>query len=204
MKDFNNIMLELSSISQPVADMPNNNPFIVPEAYFSTLPAKLLSRIEQENTRFQPLSPLLESLKKENPFVVPENYISSFKVSIPQKEGLVVPFFSIKNMLKYAAAAAIVGIIATFAVLLNKTEDKTALAFTADQSAISEDAFALYLSESELVENEQSLTIEIEQSESFLVNLNPKLISEILTEIPENDISTYMSLIDFEDLNSMN
>ena len=204
MKDFNNIVLELSSISQPVADMPNNNPFTVPEAYFSTFSAKLLSRIEQENTSFQPLSPLLESLKKENPFVVPENYISSFKVSIPQKEGLVVPFFSIKNMLKYAAAAAIVGIIATFAVLLNKTEDKTALAFAVDRSAISEDAFALYLSESELVENEQSLTIEIEQSESFLVNLNPKLISEILTEIPENDISTYMSLIDFEDLNSMN
>ena len=204
MKDFNNIVLELSSISQPVADMPNNNPFIVPEAYFSTFPAKLLSRIEEENSRFQPLSPLLESLKKENPFVVPENYISSFKVSIPQKEGLVVPFFSIKNMLKYAAAAAIVGIIATFAVLQNKTEDKTALAFAVDRSAISEDAFALYLSESELVENEQNLNIEIEQSESFLVNLNPKLISEILTEIPENDISTYMSLIDFEDLNSMN
>ena len=54
------------------------------------------------------------------------------------------------------------------------------------------------------MENEQTLNIEIEQSESFLVNLNPKLISEILTEIPENDISTYMSLLEFEDLNSMN
>ena len=204
MKDFNNIILELTHISQTVADTPNNNPFVVPEAYFSNFQTKLLSRIEHENTRVQPLSPLLESLKKENPFVVPENYISSFKVSIPQKEGLLVPFFSIKNMLKYAAAAAIVGIIATFAVLSNKTEEKTALAFTADQSAISEDAFALYLSESELVENEQNLNIEIEQSESFLVNLNPKLISEILTEIPENDISTYMSLLEFEDLNSMN
>ena len=204
MKDLNNIALELSSISQPVADIANTNPFIVPEAYFSTFQTKLLSRIEHENTRVQPLSPLLESLKKENPFVVPENYISSFKVSIPQKEGLLVPFFSIKNMLKYAAAAAIVGIIATFAVLSNKTEEKTAVAFAADQSAISEDAFALYLSESELVENEQNQHIEIDHSESFLVDLNPKLISEILTEIPENDISTYMNLIEFEDLNRMN
>jgi hypothetical protein len=204
MKDFNNIVLELSSISQPVADMPNNNPFTVPEAYFSTLPAKLLSRIEQENTRFQPLSPLLESLKKENPFVVPENYISSFKVSLPQKEGLLVPFFSIKNMLKYAAAAAIVGIIATFAALSNKTEEKTAVAFTAEQSSISEEAFAFFLSESGLSENEQNQNIEIDLSESLLVNLNPKLISEILTEIPENDISTYMNLIEFEDLNKMN
>jgi hypothetical protein len=204
MKDFNNIMLELSSISQPVADMPNNKPFTVPEAYFSTFPAKLLSRIEQENTSFQTLSPLLESLKKENPFVVPENYISSFKVSLPQKEGLLVPFFSIKNMLKYAAAAAIVGIIATFAVLSNKTEEKTAVAFTAEQSSISEEAFAFFLSESGLSENEQNQNIEIDLSESLLVNLNPKLISEILTEIPENDISTYMNLIEFEDLNKMN
>ncbi len=204
MKDFNNIVLELTHISQTVADIPNNNPFVVPEAYFSTFQTKLLGRIEHENTRFQPLSPLLESLKKENPFVVPENYISSFKVSIPKKEGLLVPFFSIKNMLKYAAAAAIIGIIATFDVLSNKTEEKTALAFTTDRSTISEDAFALYLSESELLENEQNLNIEIEQSESILVNLNSKLISEILTEIPENDISTYMSLLEFEDLNSMN
>jgi hypothetical protein len=204
MEDLNNIVSELSSISQPVADLPNNNPFSLPEDYFSTFPAKLLSRIEQENTSFQTLSPLLESLKKENPFVVPENYISSFKVSIPQKEGLLVPFFSIKNMLKYAAAAAIVGIIATFAVLSNKTEEKTAVAFTAEQSSISEEAFAFFLSESGLSENEQNQNIEIDLSESLLVNLNPKLISEILTEIPENDISTYMNLIEFEDLNKMN
>ena len=164
MKDLNNIALELSSISQPVADMPNTNPFIVPEAYFSSFQTKLLRRIENETTRFQTLSPLLESLKNENPFVLPENYISNFKVSIPQKEGLLVPFFSIKKMLKYAAAAAIVGIITTFAILSNETGEKTAVAFATDQSAISEDAFALYLSESELVENEQNQHIEIDHS----------------------------------------
>lgn len=204
MKDSVNIALELSSISQPVADMPNTNPFIVPEAYFSTFQTKLFRSIEDQSTRFEALSPLLESLKKENPFVLPENYISSFKVSIPKKEEVLLPFFSIKTMLKYAAAAAIVGIIATFALPSIKTKEETAVAFRADQPTISEDAFARYLGESAWMENEQNQHIEIDHSESFLVNLNPLLISQILTEINENDISTYMNIIEFEDLNRMN
>jgi hypothetical protein len=115
-----------------------------------------------------------------------------------------VPMFSLNKVLKYAVAAAILGIITTFAVLQNKTEDPSGLAKSENESLISADAFALFLSESEIVEDAESQQAEIEESGSLLVNLDSKAISEILTEISENEISTYLDLIKYEDPNRMN
>ncbi|MEY4628197.1 MAG: hypothetical protein RLZZ595_523 [Bacteroidota bacterium] len=204
MKDPNYIQVELSSISKTVAELPQNTPFVVPEGYFTDFSSIILDRIYSENIDNQELSPLLLSLRKENPFVVPDNYIVNFKAPIPVEQARIVPMFSLNKVLKYAVAAAIVGIITTFAVLQNKTEDAGGMAKSENESIISADAFALYLSESEIVEDAESQQAEIEESGSLLVNLDSKAISEILTEISENEISTYLDLIKYEDPNRMN
>jgi hypothetical protein len=204
LKDPNYIQVELSSISKTVAELPQNTPFVVPEGYFTDFSSIILDRIYSENIDNQELSPLLLSLRKENPFVVPDNYIVNFKAPIPVEQARIVPMFSLNKVLKYAVAAAIVGIITTFAVLQNKTEDAGGMAKSENESIISADAFALYLSESEIVEDAESQQAEIEESGSLLVNLDSKAISEILTEISENEISTYLDLIKYEDPNRMN
>jgi hypothetical protein len=204
LKDPNHIQIELSSISKTLAELPQNTPFVVPEGYFTDFSSIILDRIYSENIDNQELSPLLLSLRKENPFVLPDNYIVNFKAPIPAEQARIVPMFSLNKVLKYAVAAAILGIITTFAVLQNKTEDPSGLAKSENESLISADAFALFLSESEIVEDAESQQAEIEESGSLLVNLDSKAISEILTEISENEISTYLDLIKYEDPNRMN
>jgi hypothetical protein len=69
---------------------------------------------------------------------------------------------------------------------------------------ISTDAFALYLSEAEMIEEDDVLETVIADSQSLLVQMDAKVISELLTEIPETEISNYIDIMKSEDPNLMN
>ena len=203
MKDHHPIQSELSAISPLLAEMPKNNPFAAPEGYFNQFSNRILAKIESQETEKETLSPLLQSLKKDNPFTVPPDYMQEFKVNISPKKAKIVPLFNLKAVLKYEAAAAVIGIIATFATLFFSGEEKASIAKATDDAVISADAFDLFLSETASIEEEQTEAFE-EESQSLLVQMDANMVSEILTEIPENEISTYIDLIKNEDLNMMN
>jgi len=203
MNDHHPIQSELSAISPLLAEMPKSTPFVAPEGYFEQFSNRILAKIEAQETEKEELSPLLQSLKKENPFSVPPAYLQEFKVNVTPKEAKVIPLFNLKAVLKYAAAAAVVGIIATFATLFFSGEEKGAIAKASAETVISADAFDLFLSETASIEEEETEDFE-EESQSLLVQMDANMVSEILTEIPENEISTYIDLIKNEDLNMMN
>lgn len=203
MKDQQQISSEIKSISSVVAGLPKSHPFQVPESYFNQFSDKLLHQISAQETEKEELSALLQSLRKENPFSTPADYLSQFKVEIPTTETKVVRLFNTKTVLKYAAAAAVIGIIATFASLFLNNEPINAIAQSTDETKISSDAFALYLSETEDL-NESEIDASIEDTQSLLVQMDAGLVSEMLKEIPENEISTYLDLMKNEGLNMMN
>lgn len=203
MNNHHPIQSDLSAISTLLAKMPKNTPFVAPEGYFEQFSNRILAKIEAQETEKEELSPLLQSLKKENPFSVPPAYLQEFKVNVTPKEAKVIPLFNLKAVLKYAAAAAVVGIIATFATLFFSAEEKGAMAKASEETVISTDAFDLFLSETASIEEEETEDFE-EESQSLLVQMDANMVSEILTEIPENEISTYIDLIKNEDLNMMN
>jgi hypothetical protein len=203
MKDHQTIQSELSAISPLLAEMPKSNPFVAPDGYFNQFSKRILSKIDEQVTEKEELSPLLQSLKKENPFSVPPAYLQEFKVNVTPKEAKVIPLFNLKAVLKYAAAAAVVGIIVTFATLFFSNQEKRSMASTTEEAVISADAFDLFLSETASIEGQQTEAFE-EESQSLLVQMDAKMVSEILTEIPENEISTYIDLIKNEDPNLMN
>ena len=203
MKDHQTIQSELSAISPLLAEMPKSNPFVAPDGYFNQFSNRILSKIDEQVTEKEELSPLLQSLKKENPFSVPPAYLQEFKVNVTPKEAKVIPLFNLKAVLKYAAAAAVVGIIVTFATLFFSNQEKRSMASTTEEAVISADAFDLFLSETASIEGQQTEAFE-EESQSLLVQMDAKMVSEILTEIPENEISTYIDLIKNEDPNLMN
>lgn len=203
MNDHNPIQSELSAISPLLAEIPKSTPFVAPKGYFDQFSNRILAKIEAQETEKEELSPLLQSLKKENPFSVPPAYLQEFKVNVTPKEAKVIPLFNLKAVLKYAAAAAVVGIIATFATLFFSGEEKGAMAKASEETVISADAFDLFLSETASIEEEETEDFE-EESQSLLVQMDANMVSEILTEIPENEISTYIDLIKNEDLNMMN
>jgi len=203
MKEHHPIQSELSAISPLLAEMPKSNPFAAPNGYFNQFSNCILAKIEAQDTENELLSPILQSLKKENPYSVPSDYMQEFKVNISPKKSKIIPLFNLKTVLKYAAAAAVVGIIATFAILQFSSAEKGEMAKAIEQTVISSDAFDLFLSETASIEEEQIEASE-DESQSLLVQMDAKMVSEILAEIPETEISNYVDLIKNEDLNMIN
>jgi hypothetical protein len=204
MKDQQNILLELTSLSPFVADLPKNTPFEAPEGYFQEFSSRIIEQIQLQNIENDGLSPFMQSLKKENPFSVPADYLNEFKIDVSPKKAKIVPLFSLKAVLKYEVAAAVIGIIVTFATLFFSNTDKSTFAKSNANTLISTDAFALYLSESEMIDTEEELETVMDDSQSLLVQMDAKVVSELLTEIPETVISSYIDFTKSEDPNLMN
>ena len=211
MPSIDNISSELASLSQHVAQLPKNTPFSVPHHYFDSFPTRLMKTIltEAPEQDLIELSPLLKSLKHENPYTLPEGYFNNIKVEIPRNQEPVVEMFRLTSWIKYAAAACLVGIIATV-FFVSKTENANQLASLPKEpetfhNKVSHDAIALYLEEmdnltvSETIENEQ-----VDAASNLLVDLNSETIKEILQEIPDKDISFYMNQDGLVDVQSLN
>lgn len=200
MKDPNPILSELSSISQLVADLPKNTPFEAPKSYFTNFSEQISTKIKTQETEKEALSPLLQSLKKENPYTLPSDYHIQFRVDTSMNETQVVKLFNLKAVLKYAVAASIIGIITTFVFLFSINEKQIQLAKSTDQSSISADAFAMFLNDVISIE-EDELVNTLEDSQSLLVQMDANMVREILSEIPENEISNYIDINMNDDFN---
>jgi predicted DNA-binding protein len=211
MSSIDNISEELTSLSQHVAQLPKNTPFSVPFGYFNHFHDRLMVAIQNEapEQELLELSPLLNSLKNENPYSIPEGYFNKSNVEIPRKQVPVVGMHKLGSWVKYAAAACLVGILATvFIVSQNNGETQLAgLSKETDtlQNKVSHDAIAMYLEEmdnlsvAETTENEQ-----LDSSTNLLVDMNSETIKEILQEIPDKDISLYIDQDGLEDVQSLN
>ena len=211
MSSTDNISEELTSLSQHVAQLPKNTPFALPNGYFDNFPARLMDSTQHEAPKQELIehSPLLQSLKQHNPYTIPEGYFNHFKVDIQKNQALVVRMFSLRSWAKYAAAACLLGTIATV-FFVSKTENAIPLASRSKepetfQQKVSPDAIAMYLEEMdnlslvEPTENEQ-----IETGSNLLVDMNSETIQEILQEIPDIDISLYMDQNGLGDVQSLN
>lgn len=198
-KDFN-IENEMSSLSKTVANLSKENPFSLPSTYFSEFPARILQKIENELlVEEEPvLSNKLLLLKDQNPFELPPQYFEYFSVQPPVKKGKLIQFFS-HSWTSYAAAACMVGLI--FGIInIYTVRDQGNLA----SKTISKDEIENYLTETEglaIIEKEpESIGLE----SNSLVDVSSTSIAEMLKEIPDKDISRYMDLNAFDEMNKIN
>lgn len=211
MPSLDNISSELASLSQDVAKLPKSNPFSLPQDYFDSFSTRLMETILNEGSEQDliELSPLLKSLKHENPYTIPEGYFNNLKVEIPRNQAPVIGMKKFGSWVRYAAAACLLGIIATV-FFVSKTENGNQLAGLPKeaetfQQKISPDAIALYLEEMdnlsvvETNENEQ-----VDTASNLLVDMSSETIKEILEEIPDKDIELYMDQDGLGDVQSLN
>ena len=211
MPSIDNIQEELTALSQHVAQLPKNTPFTVPNGYFNNFPARLMDAIHLEAPEQEliELSPLLKSLKHENPYTTPEGYFRHFKVEIAANQAPVVGMFRFRSWVKYAAAACLLGIIASV-FFVSKIETEMPLASLSKESEtfqhkVSPDAIAMYLEEMDkfsLVETDDNE--QVETGSNLLVDLSSETIKKILQEIPDKDISFYMDQDGLGDVHSLN
>lgn len=206
-----NIQEELTSLSQHVAQLPKNTPYAVPRDYFESFETRLMNAIQNEAPEQESieLSPLLKSLKHENPYAIPEGYFNNLKVEMPGEQAPVVGMHRLGSWIKYAAAACLVGIIATVFFVSQHDIETEPPSLTKEtetlQNKVSPDAIAIYLEEmdnlslAETTENEQ-----VDTASNLLVDMSRETIKEILQEIPDKDISLYMDQDGLEDVQTLN
>jgi hypothetical protein len=187
------IQQELNEISQSVAELTENTPYRVPKAYFDHFPAQLIQKIK--DLEVEPATDFLSGLKNELPFEVPAGYFSSFQAEIPKeniKSAQIIPF---RRILRYAVAACAIGVACLWAYKVDSLRipaQPETLAEATFEEKISLDAYNSYLNESAVAEIPDQELDDHEVDGTLLVEINSNTIQEMLQEIPENDISSYL------------
>jgi hypothetical protein len=189
--------------------------FATPENYFSKLPGHLMARIKEldnelsASKEIETLSPLLASLKNQNVFAVDYGYFSGFTVNT-KTEAPVVKMQVFNRFWKYAAAAAIAGVMAISAFLVEDYNVKPVdgsmatelrIAKTFKNSAqlsnaineLSADDIITYLDQSSTADDESDLANSV---------LEKELPSREDYLIDENTLNNYLKKIDVKSSNN--
>lgn len=199
MKSTADMTSELSAISQAVNNLPRNTPFLVPPSYFETFVEKIKQRIDQEEmsktSEIEIHSPLLQSMKKENPYSLPQDYFQDFHVNYSKSEGKIIPLFRARNIIRYAAAACITGILISLFLSsdFNINQQLTAGSTEMHPSDLSSDAVETYLSYIDGLGVEAGRDDFVETEGNSLVDISRETIGQILSELSESGIDQYMN-----------
>ncbi|MFT3705852.1 MAG: hypothetical protein QM802_26035 [Agriterribacter sp.] len=215
----NNIDDELKEVSDgTLLNMQKSNVFEVPDGYFATLPEKILNIVLKKNRdehltaqeEIIELSPTLAALKDKKTWSVPSGYFETFSndlaktVAEPEPVAL-APVRSIntrKPWLRYAAAAAVIGLISLVAVLFSN--NKKVLPDIVAESAknnniesidnfngVSDGALSQYLSDTP----GQLAPVVDSTDENFynvaLLNVSDKDLGDIIHQMPDEDLISY-------------
>jgi hypothetical protein len=129
--EADNVVEELASLSPLLSKISKQTPYTAPEGYFDNLEKKLEQTIinNKEQTakeELENISPLLGELKKQTTYTLPEGYFENLRPIItkenPVHETKVISITS-RKWFRYAAAALVIGFVATIGLLLlNKPE----------------------------------------------------------------------------------
>lgn len=122
---------ELASLSPLLSKISKQLPYTVPAGYFDTLERKLEQTIKGDNDQAateesESISPLLSGLKNKTTYTVPAGYFENLQPPIakenPIRETKVISITS-RKWFRYAAAALVIGFVATIGLLLIKKPD---------------------------------------------------------------------------------
>src|SRR5215204_1720460 len=116
---------ELESLSPLLSKLDKAVPFTIPDEYFQHLSGNVMAgmkAIDFVNEELENLSPLMDGLRNENVYEVPPNYFAEFPAIVlsrakEQKPAKVVSMSFGKKVMRYAAAAIVIGIVITAAML---------------------------------------------------------------------------------------
>ncbi len=215
------ISAELHEISTTVAGIERINPFSVPDNYFATFPEKILAIIYQyeigsssPKEEIESISPLLASLRTKQTLSVPQGYFEQFTFEAPNqanrhKEIPVVSVHSFstgKKWLRYAAAAAIAGLIGLGIVFfLNNSTDIPADStvnqkeLTSEQSNNNSLTNLNEISDNVLDEYLAEMPVGLQEPDSAesaffnlaILNIDDKGVSDLLHEFSDEDLQSF-------------
>lgn len=125
----NSVSEELENLSPLLNSISRKVPFSLPEDYFAGFSDNVLTgalAVEFVNEELENLSPLMNSLKSISVYQTPEGYFESFsntvinKIQSHPQQAKVISINKRKSWLRYAVAAAVIGVIATSTLFIFK------------------------------------------------------------------------------------
>ncbi len=194
---------ETAGLSPLLNGLDKQMPYTVPQGYFNGIEERMLKAVtgaeQTAKEELESISPLLSGLKKDMPFNVPQGYFENMAAGKPEeKQTAKVITLSSKKWFKYAAAAILVGVIATTSILLIKKDtidpDKNSFAWIEKNTKkVSTDE----------IENFVKLTDETLGQKEVLVNADKLVeVKDLIKDIPEKDIQDFLDDLPYEENNS--
>ena len=197
---------ELESLSPLLSKLDKKVPFSIPSGYFDELTDNVVSgtkAIALVNEELENLSPLMSSLKTENVYEVPVQYFESLPATIlskvkEQRPAKVVSMNFRRNLMRYAAAAVIAGIIVTAGFLFmnrQSSSDFPDSVVLADEK-IQQEALnnVKGLSDDEIVNFLETLSAPLDfLSMASSPEINADDMKLMLADIPDAELTQYLA-----------
>lgn len=188
--------VELEEIAPFLNSLPKTNPYTVPTGYFAELPTHTsdgAQAIALVNETLENLSPLLGGLRQKQVYQVPEQYFNTLPAQLLKaaKAGNTATLITIgfrKKIFRYAAAAAIAGLLLTGYFLYRNSSSPG----TPDQIATTAEKVRQEVSDEELqryLESEYLPTTESVASETAETSIDMK---EMLADISDEELQKYV------------
>jgi hypothetical protein len=179
---------ELSELSPLLAGLSKKMPYSVPVDYFEQLHTE-----ESAATELASISPLLSGLKKEMPYSVPAGYFEDLVDSVAKKavkkETKVIAITS-RKWFRYAAAAVMVGVIATLAFLkFGNDEPKASQPLAKFEKNLNKEIKKM--SEKELNDFLQYSAAGLDGTENVKID-NIDDAKELLKDVSESEMKTFL------------
>ncbi|MEO8582771.1 MAG: hypothetical protein ABI415_03180 [Flavitalea sp.] len=205
----NSIRSELREISPSLAEPPLVNPFSLPAGYFEELAEQVLRRIRTDEAQTPSeeigiLSPLLGGLKHKSTFTMPVGYMEQLTAETLETAGndsktRVVPMFFLGRTARFAAAAVVIGILATgawFFTSHKRTDGSLAQTnevtnnnqIRSQVDAISDAEMVNYL--------DSNLTITSMEAANSTDDIKQDDIEVLLADISDQELEHYLSNVD--------
>jgi len=202
---------ELESLSPLLSKLDRKAPFSTPEGYFEGLTGNVLGGmkpIDFVNKELENLSPLMDSLKTENVYTVPTGYFEELPVLILDKvkqhqPAKVVSMTFRKKVMRYAAAAVVVGMIITAGVLFINRQSSTITPGTIVQAEekIQQETQSKVegLSDDELINFLENQTAPLPDilSAASIAELDSEDVKMMLADVPDAELKKY--LVEYSD-----
>jgi len=198
---------ELKILSPLLSGMDKKSPFEAPAGYFNELAGSLtagIQAVEFVNDELENQSPLMARLKRKGTYEVPEGYFEHFPENMLNRvkgqhkgEGKLISFPGRKAWLRYAAAAAVTGILLTTGYFLFNGSNKVGVDPLNGLSKVSDQEIMNYL------DNQDLPLADITSNSTAILDLNDNDIKDLLNEIPDGELQQYAAEHNIpKDLNS--
>jgi hypothetical protein len=184
-------------------------PFSLPDNYFESFNQQLVKKIAGTSEIDMELlehAPSLVPLRKENPYNLPLNYFEQLDIKIESKNTKVVRMFNKSMIIRFAAAACILGAFFISYYSTNNVEREIASVTKIDADATSNltlEGMFSYLNEVDDNPNNTENELTISESNNLLVDLNQETIQQVLSEIHEEEIQEFIELSGISDNNNL-